>query len=186
VRGYTVAIEFAGALLLLLGVYTRYVSSFSLPVLIAVANHWMERKGFWFADGGMESTCTPASADRQNWPRDGTQILSSNVRSARSRQHVRPRFELNRSDRQRRLSFPNTLANAKSPLRPLHCRCFTPRDFVPWRFSDAGSERGDGLGMPASEKLHKCDIPPAGRSKEKPPEGGSSKFKPDDRRSGCH
>ena len=54
VRGYTVAIEFAGALLLLLGVYTRYVSSLSLPVLIAVANHWMVRKGFWFADGGME------------------------------------------------------------------------------------------------------------------------------------
>ena len=24
------------------------------PVLIAVANHWMVRKGFWFADGGME------------------------------------------------------------------------------------------------------------------------------------
>jgi uncharacterized membrane protein YphA (DoxX/SURF4 family) len=54
VLGYTVAIEFAGALLLLLGVYTRYVSSLSLPVLIAVANHWMVRKGFWFADGGME------------------------------------------------------------------------------------------------------------------------------------
>jgi putative oxidoreductase len=54
VLGYTVAIEFAGAVLLLLGVYTRYVSLLSLPVLIAVANHWMVRKGFWFADGGME------------------------------------------------------------------------------------------------------------------------------------
>ena len=54
VLGYTVAIEFAGALLLLLGVYTRYVSLLSLPVLMAVANHWMVRKGFWFADGGME------------------------------------------------------------------------------------------------------------------------------------
>ena len=39
VLAYTVAIEFAGALLLLLGVYTRYVSLLSLPVLIAVANH---------------------------------------------------------------------------------------------------------------------------------------------------
>ncbi len=54
VLGYTVAIEFAGALLLLLGVYTRYVSLLSLPVLLAVANHWMVRKGFWFADAGME------------------------------------------------------------------------------------------------------------------------------------
>ena len=52
--GYTVAIEFAGAVLLLLGVYTRTVSLLSLPVLIAVANHWIVRKGFWFADGGME------------------------------------------------------------------------------------------------------------------------------------
>ena len=52
--GYTVFIEFAGAVLLLLGVYTRTVSLLSLPVLIAVANHWMVRKGFWFADGGME------------------------------------------------------------------------------------------------------------------------------------
>jgi putative oxidoreductase len=53
VLGYTVAIEFAGAVLLLLGVYTRYVSLL-LPVLMAVANHWMVRNGFWFADGGME------------------------------------------------------------------------------------------------------------------------------------
>ena len=51
---YTVFIEFVGAVLLLLGVYTRTVSLLSLPVLIAVANHWMVRKGFWFADGGME------------------------------------------------------------------------------------------------------------------------------------
>jgi putative oxidoreductase len=49
-----VTIEFAGAVLLLLGVYTRYVSLLSLPVLLAIANHWMVRKGFWFADGGME------------------------------------------------------------------------------------------------------------------------------------
>src|SRR6201987_4065994 len=54
VLGYTVVIEFAGAVLLLLGVYSRYVSLLSLPVLIAVVNHWTVRKGFWFADGGME------------------------------------------------------------------------------------------------------------------------------------
>jgi putative oxidoreductase len=54
VLGYTVFIEFAGAVLLLLGIYTRYVSLLSLPVLIAVTQYWMVRKGFWFADGGME------------------------------------------------------------------------------------------------------------------------------------
>jgi len=51
---YTVAAEFAGAVLILLGVYTRAVSLLTLPVLIAVTNHWAVRKGFWFADGGAE------------------------------------------------------------------------------------------------------------------------------------
>jgi putative oxidoreductase len=54
VLSYTVAAEFAGAVLLLLGVYTRTVSLLTLPVLIAVTNHWAVRKGFWFADGGAE------------------------------------------------------------------------------------------------------------------------------------
>ena len=43
------------------------------------------------------------------------QVLSSNARSARSRLHARPRFKLNRSDRQRRTNFLNTHADAKSP-----------------------------------------------------------------------
>jgi putative oxidoreductase len=51
---YTVAAEFAGAVLILLGVYTRAVCLLTLPVLIAVTNHWAVRKGFWFADGGAE------------------------------------------------------------------------------------------------------------------------------------
>ncbi len=52
--GYAVAIEFAGALLLLLGVYTRYVSSLSLPRahLGSPITGWC-RKSFWFADGSM-------------------------------------------------------------------------------------------------------------------------------------
>src|SRR5712675_1443623 len=58
---------------------------------------------------------TPACADQQDWPVIAPQILSSNVRSARSRQHARSRFELKRCDRQRRLNFPNTHADAKSP-----------------------------------------------------------------------
>jgi putative oxidoreductase len=51
---YTVAAEFAGALLLLLGIYSRYVSLLALPVMIAITYHWMVRKGFWFTDGGVE------------------------------------------------------------------------------------------------------------------------------------
>jgi putative oxidoreductase len=51
---YTVAVEFAGASLLLLGVYTRYVALFALPVIIAVAQLWATRRGFWFSDGGVE------------------------------------------------------------------------------------------------------------------------------------
>jgi putative oxidoreductase len=51
---YTVSAEFAGAILLLLGIYSRYVSLFTMPVLIAVVYHWAIRKGFWFADGGLE------------------------------------------------------------------------------------------------------------------------------------
>jgi putative oxidoreductase len=54
--GYTVGAEFLGAVLLLLGIYTRTVSLMTLPVILAVAYHWMVRKGFWFSDGGAEFT----------------------------------------------------------------------------------------------------------------------------------
>ena len=58
---------------------------------------------------------TPACSDQQDGPVIAPQFLSSNVRSARSRQHARPRVEPKRSDRQRRLNFPNTHADPKSP-----------------------------------------------------------------------
>jgi len=51
---YTLAAESAGAVLLLLGIYSRYVSLLALPVLIAVTHYWAVRKGFWFGDGGAE------------------------------------------------------------------------------------------------------------------------------------
>jgi putative oxidoreductase len=53
---YTLAAESAGAVLLLLGIYTRYVSLLALPVLIAITYHWAVRRGFWFSDGGAEFT----------------------------------------------------------------------------------------------------------------------------------
>jgi hypothetical protein len=65
--------------------------------------------------GRLSPGSTSACADQQDWPVIPPQILSSNLRSARSRQHARPRFELKRSDRQRRLNFPTTHADAKSP-----------------------------------------------------------------------
>jgi hypothetical protein len=65
--------------------------------------------------GRLSPGSTPACADQQDWSVIAPQILSSNLRSARSRQHARPRFKLTRSDRQRRRNFPNTHADAKSP-----------------------------------------------------------------------
>jgi putative oxidoreductase len=51
---YTLAAEFAGAVLLLLGIYSRYVSALVLPVMIAIVYHQAIRKGCWFSDGGAE------------------------------------------------------------------------------------------------------------------------------------
>jgi putative oxidoreductase len=51
---YTLAAESAGAVLLLLGIYTRYVSLFALAVLIAVTHYWAVRKGFFFTGAGSE------------------------------------------------------------------------------------------------------------------------------------
>jgi hypothetical protein len=80
-------------------------------MLSSLIQHRTEARHF----GRLSPGSTPACADQQDWPVIAPQILSSNVRSARSRQHARPRFELNRSDRQLRLNFPNTHADAKSP-----------------------------------------------------------------------
>jgi hypothetical protein len=65
--------------------------------------------------GRLSTASTPACADQQDCPVIAPQIRSSNLRSARSRQHARPRFDLKRSDRQPRFNFPNTHADAKSP-----------------------------------------------------------------------
>jgi len=54
VSAYTLGAEFAGAILLLIGVYTRYVSVLVLPVLIAITYHHAIRECFWFSDGGAE------------------------------------------------------------------------------------------------------------------------------------
>jgi hypothetical protein len=80
-------------------------------MLSSLIQHRTEARRF----GRLSTGSTPACADQQDRPVIAPQILSSNVRSARSRRHARPRFELKRSHRQRRLNFPNTHADAKSP-----------------------------------------------------------------------
>ena len=51
---YTVSAEIAAAILLTLGIYTRYVSLFALPMMIAATHFWFARKGFYFTDAGWE------------------------------------------------------------------------------------------------------------------------------------
>ena len=80
-------------------------------MLSALIQHRTEARHF----GRLSPGSTPACADQQDWPVIAPQILSSNVRSARSRQHARPKFELKQSDRQHRRNFPNTHPGPKSP-----------------------------------------------------------------------
>src|SRR5712672_1104541 len=82
-----------------------------LMMLSSLIQHRTEARHF----GRLSPGSTPACADQQDWPVIAPQILSSKLRSVRSRQHARSRFQLKRSDRQRRLNFPNTHADAKSP-----------------------------------------------------------------------
>src|SRR5437660_9959037 len=50
---YTLVAELAGAVLLLLGGYSRYVALFALPALIAVPQPWFGVKGLWFPRAGV-------------------------------------------------------------------------------------------------------------------------------------
>jgi hypothetical protein len=65
--------------------------------------------------GRLSPGSTITCVDQQDGPVSAPQILSSNLRSARSRRNAHPRFDLKRSDRHHRLNFPNTHINAKSP-----------------------------------------------------------------------
>ena len=51
---YTLSAEIAATVLLTLGIYTRYVSLFVLPMMIAATHFWFVRKGFYFTDAGWE------------------------------------------------------------------------------------------------------------------------------------
>jgi hypothetical protein len=82
----------------------------------------------------------------------------ANERIALARQDLRcdrgPRYELTRSHRQRRLNFPNTHADTKSHSPAELSVPHTPRFRALALFGRRLSERGGGLGMPASKSLH--------------------------------
>ena len=51
---YAISAEFAGALLLIPGICTRWVCWYALPLMIGAAHFWLVRKGFYFSAGGGE------------------------------------------------------------------------------------------------------------------------------------
>ena len=51
---YVISAEFAGAILLTLGICTRWVSLFCVPAMIGAAQFWLVRKGFYFTSAGGE------------------------------------------------------------------------------------------------------------------------------------
>lgn len=54
VSWYVLSVEFAGALLLIPGVYVRWVSLYAIPMMIGAAYFWATRTGFFFTSAGAE------------------------------------------------------------------------------------------------------------------------------------
>jgi len=51
---YVLSAEFAGALLLIPGVFTRWVSLYAVPMMLGATHFWAVRNGFWFVAAGAE------------------------------------------------------------------------------------------------------------------------------------
>ena len=51
---YVLSAEFAGALLLIPGIYTRWVALYCVPLMMAAAQYWLVRRGFFFTAAGAE------------------------------------------------------------------------------------------------------------------------------------
>ena len=51
---YALSAEFAGGLLLIPGIFTRWVSLYALPLMIGASHFWLIRKGFFFSGAGAE------------------------------------------------------------------------------------------------------------------------------------
>ena len=54
VPAYVLSAELAGALLLIPGIFTRYVALYAMPMMAGAAHFWLVRKGFYFTQGGAE------------------------------------------------------------------------------------------------------------------------------------
>jgi putative oxidoreductase len=51
---YVLTAEFAGALLLIPGILTRYVACYAMPMMLGAAHFWATRNGFYFTAAGAE------------------------------------------------------------------------------------------------------------------------------------
>jgi putative oxidoreductase len=51
---YVLSAEFAGALLLIPGIYGRWASLYAVPMMLGAAHFWAVRNGFWFVAAGAE------------------------------------------------------------------------------------------------------------------------------------
>jgi putative oxidoreductase len=51
---YVLSGEFLGALLLIPGIYTRWVALYTMPLIVGAAQFWLVRKGFFFTAAGAE------------------------------------------------------------------------------------------------------------------------------------
>ena len=51
---YVLTAEFAAAVCLIPGIFTRYVALYAMPMMLGAAQYWLVRKGLWFTLGGAE------------------------------------------------------------------------------------------------------------------------------------
>jgi putative oxidoreductase len=51
---YVVSAEFAGAICLIPGIYTRWAALYAVPLMIGAAHFWLTRRGFYFTGAGGE------------------------------------------------------------------------------------------------------------------------------------
>lgn len=54
VMAYVLSAEALGAVLLIPGVFTRYVAVYAMPMMLGAAQFWLVRKGFYFTQAGAE------------------------------------------------------------------------------------------------------------------------------------
>ena len=51
---YVLTAEFAAAVCLIPGIFTRWVALYAMPMMLGAAQYWLVRKGLWFTVGGAE------------------------------------------------------------------------------------------------------------------------------------